>query len=84
MSTCCARLGAELQTVYHPAGTCRMGFDPRALVDPKLRVQGMERLWVAGASVVPTVPRGHPNAVAAMIAERAAEWIESALVAGTA
>ncbi|HXG03731.1 MAG TPA: GMC family oxidoreductase N-terminal domain-containing protein [Candidatus Binatia bacterium] len=76
-------LGAELQTVYHPAGTCRMGSDPRAVVDPKLRVQGMDRLWVADASVMPAVPRGHPNAVVAMIAERGAEWIESALVAGT-
>lgn len=76
-------LGAEMQTVYHPASTCRMGSDPRAVVDPKLRVQGMDRLWVADASVMPSVPRGHPNAVVAMIADRAAEWIESALVNGS-
>ena len=75
-------LGAEMQTVYHPTSTCRMGSDPRAVVDPRLRVQGIDRLWVADASVMPSVPRGHPNAVVAMIADRAAGWIESALVAG--
>ncbi len=76
-------LGEDLQTVYHPAGTCRMGSDPRAVVDARLRVQGTDRLWVADASVMPSVPRGHPNAVVAMIAERGAEWIESSLSAGT-
>ena len=75
-------LGEELQTVYHPVGTCRMGSDPQAVVDPGLRVQGTDRLWVADASVMPSVPRGHPNAVVAMIAERGAGWIESALSGG--
>ena len=75
-------LEKELQTVYHPVGTCRMGSDPQAVVDPTLRVQGMDRLWVADASVMPAVPRGHPNAVVAMIAERGAGWIELALTAG--
>lgn len=70
---------AELQTVYHPTSTCRMGSDERAVVDPQLRVRGMDRLWVADASVMPAVPRGHPNAVVAMIAERAAGWIEAAM-----
>jgi choline dehydrogenase len=76
-------LGAELQTVYHPTSTCRMGSDPQAVVDPRLRVHGVHGLWVADASVMPSVPRGHSNAVVAMIAERGAAWIESALVAGT-
>jgi len=70
----------ELQTVYHPTGTCRMGSDTRAVVDPKLHVRGVDGLWVADASVMPSVPRGHPNAVVAMIAERAAGWIESTLI----
>ena len=74
-----AYASSELQTVYHPTSTCRMGSDDGAVVDPKLRVRGVESLWVADASVMPTVPRGHPNAVVAMIAERAAGWIEPAL-----
>ena len=67
----------ELQTVYHPTSTCRMGIDENAIVDPKLKAKGIEGLWIADASVMPSVPRGHPNAVVAMIAERAATWIES-------
>jgi choline dehydrogenase-like flavoprotein len=74
-----AYASTELQTVYHPTSTCRMGSDPRAVVDPKLRVRGVDSLWVADASVMPSVPSGHPNAVVAMIAERAAGWIELAL-----
>ncbi len=70
---------AELQTVYHPTSTCRMGSDARAVVDPRLRVRGVDALWVVDASVMPSVPRGHPNAVVAMIANRAAPWIEEAL-----
>ena len=70
----------ELQTVYHPTSTCRMGSDSRAVVDPQLRVRGVDGLWVADASVMPSVPRGHPNAVVAMIAQRAAGWIEAFLV----
>ena len=70
----------ELQTVYHPTSTCRMGSDSSAVVDPQLRVLGVDGLWVADASVMPSVPRGHPNAVVAMIAQRAAGWIEAAMV----
>lgn len=65
-----------LQTVYHPTSTCRMGSDFRSVVDPQLKVRGVTGLWVADASVMPTVPRGHPNAVVAMIAHRAANWIK--------
>ena len=82
-SACCAsdeallaHLKSEIQTVYHPTGTCRMGSDAAAPLDPRLRFRGLDGLWVADASVMPTVPRGHPNAVVAMIASRAAEWIE--------
>jgi choline dehydrogenase-like flavoprotein len=69
--------GEQLQTVYHPTSTCRMGSDARSVVDPQLRVRGVDALWVADASVMPSVPRGHPNAVVAMIAARAADWIQS-------
>lgn len=68
----------KVQSLYHPAGTCRMGSDAASVVDAKLKVRGLEGLWVADASVMPTVPRGHPNAVVAMIAQRAAGWIGAA------
>jgi choline dehydrogenase len=65
----------SIQTVYHPTSTCRMGSDDGAVVDPKLRVNGVEGLWIADASVMPSVPRGHPNAAVAMIANRLADWL---------
>ena len=74
-----AYASTELQTVYHPTSTCRMGSDARAVVDSRLRVRGVGGLWVVDASVMPAVPRGHPNAVVAMIANRAAAWIEDAI-----
>jgi choline dehydrogenase-like flavoprotein len=72
-----AKLASEIQTVYHPTSTCRMGSDPHAVVDPHLQVRGVEGLWVVDASVMPAVPRGHPNAVVAMIANRAAGMISA-------
>jgi choline dehydrogenase len=74
----------ELQTVYHPTSTCSMGSDPGSVVDPQLKVRGIDGLWVVDASIMPTVPRGHPNAVVAMIAARAARWIESGTLARSA
>lgn len=71
-------LHQHIQTVYHPCGTCRMGNDLTSVVDPSLRVRGAQGLWVADASVFPSVPRGHPNAVVAMIAERAAGFVTAA------
>ena len=71
--------GQTLQTVYHPTSTCRMGGDARAVTDPQLRVRGVDGLWVVDASVMPSAPRGHPNAVVAMIASRAADWIDAGL-----
>lgn len=47
------------------------------IVDPRLRVRGVEALGLADAPVMPAAPRGHPNAVVAMIAQRAAGWIET-------
>jgi choline dehydrogenase len=60
---------------WHPAGTCRMGQDPAAVVDPDLRVHGVTGLRVADASVMPTIPNAHPNATVLAIAERAADLI---------
>lgn len=65
-------------TLYHPVGTARMGLDEASVVDPDLRVRGVRGLRVADASVMPTVIRGHTNAPAIVIGERAADLIRGA------
>lgn len=62
-------------TYHHQVGTCRMGSDADAVVDPELRVRGIDGLRVIDASVMPTVPSGNTNAPAAMIAERGAKFL---------
>ncbi|WP_343315359.1 GMC family oxidoreductase N-terminal domain-containing protein [Brucella sp. BE17] len=61
----------------HPVGTCRIGEDEMAVVDPQLRVHGIANLRIADASIMPSLPSGNTNAPAIMVGERAAEFISS-------
>lgn len=67
-----------VDSVWHPVGTCKMGTDSMAVVDPELRVHGVDRLRVVDASIMPTITTGNTNAPTIMIGEKAADLIKGA------
>ena len=70
---------AVSHTVYHPCGTCRMGSDDMAVIDPQLRVRGgITGLRVADSSIFPNMPTVNPVVMTLMIGERAADLVKAA------
>jgi choline dehydrogenase len=61
--------------MYHPSGSCAMGPGQDAVVDHRLRVKGVQGLWVADASIIPAIPAGNINATCIMIGEKASDMI---------
>ncbi|MEV5713024.1 GMC oxidoreductase [Amycolatopsis mediterranei] len=77
-----AYAAASVSSYYHPVGTCRIGTDAMAVVDPELRVHGILGLRVAEASVMPSIVSANTNATVYAIAERASELIQAAYPSG--
>ena len=68
---------ATTDTTFHPVGTCRMGVDAGAVVDPQLRVRGVQALRVIDASVMPTISSGNTHAPVVMIGEKGADLVRA-------
>jgi len=66
-----------MDSEYHPVGTCKMGTDESAVVDPQLRVRGIDGLRVADASIFPEITSGNTNAATVMVGEKAADLLLS-------
>ncbi|MDJ0824440.1 MAG: choline dehydrogenase [Rhodobacter sp.] len=77
-----AYVRANAGSAYHPCGTCKMGTDAMAVVDPEARVHGVEGLRVADASIMPSIPNGNINAPSMMIGEKVAHMIMGRTPAG--
>jgi choline dehydrogenase len=68
---------SHASTIWHPVGTCKMGYDRMAVVDPQLRVHGIRSLRVADASIMPTIVSANPNAAVIMIGEKTADLLKA-------